>query len=62
MVTQKTVKEYFIKLTCDTSSKEELAEQIWKDMNSNKREPYFKELEEYLMKGKKEKDQDFQVH
>ena len=45
-ITEKQAKEYFVKLTCDAYSKEDLARQIWKDMGVDKREPYFKELEE----------------
>lgn len=39
-------KEYFVKITCDAYSKEDLARQIWEYMDADKREPYFRELEE----------------
>ena len=44
-ITEKKVKEYFVKLTCDAYSKEDLARQIWKDMGADKRDPYFRDLE-----------------
>jgi len=44
-VTKKQAKEYFVKLTCDAYSKEDLARQIWENMDADKREPYFRELE-----------------
>ena len=46
MATMKQAKEYFVKLTCDAYSKEDLARQIWEYMDADKREPYFKELKE----------------
>ena len=45
-ITEEQAKEYFIKLTCDAYSKEDLARQIWEYMDTDKREPYFRELEE----------------
>lgn len=38
-------KELFIKLTCDTESKDELAEQIWNKMSKKERNSYRKDLE-----------------
>ena len=46
MITEKQAKEYFVKITCDAYSKEDLARQVWEDMDASKRNPYFKELEE----------------
>ena len=46
MITEKEAKEYFIKLTCDAYTKEDLARQIWKYMDADKRNPYFEELKE----------------
>ena len=45
-VTEQEAKEYFVKMTCDAYSKEDLARQIWAYMNADKREPYFKQLYE----------------
>ena len=45
-ITEEQAKEYFVKLTCDAYSKEDLARQIWKDMGADKRDPYFREIEE----------------
>ena len=45
MVTEKQAREYFVKLTCDAYSKEDLARQIWEYMDCDKRNPYFEGLE-----------------
>jgi hypothetical protein len=45
-ITKKEAEEYFIKLTCDSSSKDELAKIIWDKMDSFEREKYFRELED----------------
>ena len=45
-ITEQQAKEYFVKLTCDAYSKEDLARQIWKERDADKRDPYFRELEE----------------
>lgn len=45
MVTEKEAKEYFVKLMSDAYSKEDLARAIWKNMNCDERNTYFKELE-----------------
>ena len=43
-ITEEQAKEYFVKLTSDAYSREELARQIWADMDTGKRKPYLKDL------------------
>ena len=45
MITMEQAKAYFVKMTCDAYSKEDLARQIWEYMDADKRNPYFEELE-----------------
>jgi len=45
-ITMKEAQEYFTKLNCDAYNKEELSREIWKRMNSDEREPYFRQLKE----------------